>query len=213
MEKMSIVKISIDPSAPSPSVIAEVAERLLAGQIGVVPTETAYGVAAWMGSESAVERIYKLKGRDFQKPCAVAVWDEIALTALVPDISDAAQDLIDAFWPGPLTLVFRANPGVPEYVTRGQGTVGIRWPDHEFLPQVMGVMRSPVVLTSANHSGQKTPFTPQAVEISPVDFFIDGGPSELFKESTVVDVTQDPPQVLRKGAIEDDRLWEFGVVA
>lgn len=205
------MKYLVDPIRPDPKIIRECAERLRFGQLGVLPTETVYGLAALMHSSQAVAKIYLLKERDRQKPCAVAVWDPKALEPLVQDISEAARELMETFWPGPLTLVFRPHPEVPDYVTRGIGTVAIRMPDHEVFQSILRELQEPLVLTSANLSGQPSVFTAEKVGLLGADFTLDAGETDLRRESTVIDVTQDPPHILRKGVIDADRLQEFGV--
>jgi len=201
----------IDPTRIDSLMVKEVAERFRKGQVGVVPTETVYGLAALMTLAPSVSRLYQIKGREGTKPCAVAIADPSEVEGLAAEVSEAARWLMEVFWPGPLTLVFRAREHLPAHVMRGGVTVGVRCPDQAFLTAVIRALGWPLLLTSANLSGQPSVFTPEKIEVEGVDFLVNGGETALRRESTVVDVTQDPPRILRKGVLDEERLFQFGV--
>ncbi len=204
--------LKIDALHPDPQVIQNIVERLREGQVGVLPTETVYGLAALMRVPQAIARIYQIKERDRRKSLGVAISEFGAVNKLAEDVSDAAQELMETFWPGPLTLVFMAREELPGYITGGTGTIGIRMPDHEVTRAVLEGLREPLALTSANMSGEKAAYTVDRLGLQGMDFVVNAGETDLRRESTVVDVTQSPPQVLRKGVIDADRLMQFGVM-
>jgi L-threonylcarbamoyladenylate synthase len=177
-------------AAGDPGAVDLVVAALEAGGAVVVPTDTVYGIAALGGHEDV---LYALKGRPASMPIAVLVADADQAAA-VGDLGGAAQRLAERFWPGPLTVVVPARAG---------GTVGLRCPDDEFVRAVAARV-GPLPTTSANRHGAKTP--PTAAEAAAAltgqpDLVVDGGPRGGVA-STVVDLTTDPPEVLREGVLD-----------
>ncbi len=184
-------------------------ELLRAGEIVALPTETVYGLAANALNASAVEKIYKAKGRPKHNPIIVHVASlEMArdCTTIWPE---PANKLAKAFWPGPLTMVLPRSKKIPGTVTAGGETVGIRWPSHPFMQAVIRECGFPLAAPSANRASEISPTNAEHVrknlgEIIPL--IVDGGQSQVGIESTVVDLTATPPQVLRPGMIHVESL-------
>lgn len=196
--------VRVDPARPEAEPLREAARILRAGGVVAFPTETFYGLGAAACDDSAVRRVFDLKGRPASKPLLVLV-DSIAMAETVAaDVPDAARPLMARHWPGPLTLVFRARPGVPETVTAGTGTIGVRVPGHPAARALVAALGAPVTAPSANPAGERPPTT--AAEVlayfdGSLDLVLDGGPTPGGPPSTVLDMTADPPAVIRPGAI------------
>jgi L-threonylcarbamoyladenylate synthase len=194
----------VDVRAPDAAALSEAAAILARGGLAAFPTETFYGLGAAALDSVAVRRVFTAKGRPESKPVLVLVDSMTMLEALVEEIPRPARALIDRHWPGPLTLVFRARACVPSEVTAGSGTVGVRMPAHAVAIGLARALRGPVTAPSANLSGAPPPTTADEVLRvfgGAIDLVLDGGPTDGGLASTVVDVTADPPQVLRKGAV------------
>ena len=197
--------LRIDPRDPEEVVLKEAAEVLLAGGLVAFPTETFYGLGANALDPQAVRRVYAVKGRPESKPLLVLVDSVRMLRSLVEGVPAAARTLMTRYWPGPLTLVFRARGNLAEELTAGTGTVGVRMPGH---PVAFGLVRTagfPVTAPSANLSGEAPPSTAvdvQRIFEGKIELILDGGPTEGGLPSTIVDVTVTPPRVVRRGALE-----------
>ncbi|MCD8115517.1 MAG: threonylcarbamoyl-AMP synthase [Oscillospiraceae bacterium] len=174
------------------------------GGLVAVPTETVYGLAANGLDEAAVENLYAVKGRPTAKPLSLMVPDRSGLEKYGRCIPRGAYVLAEAFWPGPLTIVVEAGEDIPSVVTAGGHTVGLRCPDSE---KTLSLLRScglPLAAPSANPSGQPSPKTAEQVLdyfSGRIDGIIDGGPCGIGRESTVIDLTVTPYQILRQGAL------------
>ncbi len=170
-----------------------------------LPTETFYGLGAHALDREALSRAYATKGRPGSKPLLVLVDSVEMAESLVKEVSPAARDLMARYWPGPLTLVFVAIAGLPQELTAGTGTVGIRLPSH---PTALGLVRAagfPITAPSANLSGAEPPTTAEEVRRTfegTIELILDGGPTKGGLPSTIVDVTVTPPKVIRRGAVE-----------
>jgi L-threonylcarbamoyladenylate synthase len=168
------------------------------------PTETFYGLGAAALQPAAVRRIFHLKGRPEDKPLLVLV-DSVAMAeAVAADIPPAARALMARHWPGALTLVLRARPHVPVEVTAGSGAVGVRLSGHPVARALVSALGAPVTAPSANPSGLPPPVSAAAVLAhfqGRIELVLDGGPTPGGEPSTVLDVTVDPPRVLRAGAV------------
>jgi len=189
--------------------VAQAAERLRAGELVALPTETVYGLAANALDARAVERIFAAKGRPAHNPIIVHVADLPMARRCASNWPQLADRLARAFWPGPLTLVLPKSPGIPEIVTAGGPTVGIRWPRHPFIQAVIQACGFPLAAPSANPSNQVSPT--EAVHVTRtlgelVPLVVDGGACQVGIESTVLDLTSTPPRVLRPGMIHGDAL-------
>jgi L-threonylcarbamoyladenylate synthase len=183
------------------SEIRRAAEIIRGGGLVAFPTETVYGLGANALDERAVERIYRAKGRPADSPLIVHAADVEMARSLVIDWPEAAAELARKHWPGPLTLVLRKAGHVPDRVTAGLPTVGVRVPAH---PVALALIREagvPLAAPSANRFTQLSPTDSRHVEKSLADYVLEGGPSRVGIESTVISLAGDRPVLLRPGAI------------
>lgn len=191
--------------------LAEAAHILQNGGLVATPTETVYGLAADAMNPEAVANIFKAKGRPSDNPLIVHIADLSVLQELVIDIPDYAYKLIDAFWPGPLTLIFKASDKIPPIVRAGLPTVAIRFPSHLVIQNLITCSGLSLAAPSANTSGKPSPTNAKRVIEDlegKVEAIIDGGDCSVGLESTVLDITGDIPTILRPGGITFDRLKE-----
>jgi L-threonylcarbamoyladenylate synthase len=182
---------------------------LRAGEVVALPTETVYGLAANALDPAAVARIYEVKGRPAHNPIICHVASHALARRCVTAWPATADALARAFWPGPLTLVLPRAPLIPEMVTAGGPTVGIRWPSHPFMQAVITACDFPLAAPSANLSNQLSPTSAEHVRKQldgQIPLIVDGGQSNVGIESTVVDVSGVPPRLLRPGMIHDEAL-------
>lgn len=196
--------VSVDAKSPQRAVILEAAHLLRQGRLVAFPTETVYGLGANALSPEAIDRIYKAKGRPSYNPLIVHVADAAGARSVVAQWPDGAQRLADQFWPGPLTLVLPKLPHVPDGVTAGLPSVAVRVPSHPVARALIEAAGVPVAAPSANRSMALSPTTAQHVADSlgdAVDLIIDGGPTTVGIESTVVDLTGSTARILRPGMI------------
>ena len=186
------------------------------GLVGL-PTETVYGLAADARNESAVRRVFSTKGRPLGHPLIVHVADVDEARRWSSDWPETAERLAQEFWPGPLTLVVRRHRDVLDEVTGGRDTVALRVPKHPLAHSVLRMFGGGLVAPSANLFGRVSPTTARHVADDlggAVDYVLEGGPCEIGLESTIVDCSVDPPQILRPGAIADsDVLATAGSLA
>ena len=186
------------------------------GLVGL-PTETVYGLAADARNESAVRRVFSTKGRPLGHPLIVHVADVDEARRWSSDWPETAERLAQEFWPGPLTLVVRRHRDVLDEVTGGRDTVALRVPKHPLAHSVLRMFAGGLVAPSANLFGRVSPTTARHVADDlggAVDYVLEGGPCEIGLESTIVDCSVDPPQILRPGAIADsDVLATAGSLA
>jgi L-threonylcarbamoyladenylate synthase len=195
--------VAIDPRQPRRALLAEAAAVLAGGGLVAFPTETFYGLAAAALDGDAVRRIFAVKGRPESRPLLVLV-DGVAMAETIAEIPWQARSLIATHWPGALTLVFRARPVVPADVTASTGTIGVRWSSHPVARGLAAALGAPVTGPSANATGAQPPTTAAAVIAAlpnGIDLVLDGGETAGGLPSTVLDVTVDPPRVLRAGAV------------
>jgi L-threonylcarbamoyladenylate synthase len=189
--------------------VARARERLRAGELVALPTETVYGLAANALNANAVARIYDVKGRPARNPIIVHVADVEMAKRCVAGWPALAEKLAKSFWPGPLTLVLPRSQEIPDIVTAGGRTVGVRWPSHPFIQAVIRACGFPLAAPSANRSTEVSPTNAAHVVKSlggRIPLVIDGGPSQVGIESAVLDLTVSPPQILRPGMIREESL-------
>jgi L-threonylcarbamoyladenylate synthase len=199
--------LAVDPMRPSPDVLDAAVEVLLQDGVVAFPTETFYGLAAAAFSPGAIARVFSVKGRPGTKPVLVLV-DSIAMAeSLAHEISGTARALMTAHWPGALTLVLRARPSVPDSLTGRTATIGVRWPSHAVAVGLVRRLGGPLTAPSANPTDAPPPRTAQEVLAyfdGALDLVLDGGTTPGGAPSTVLDVTVNPPRVLRPGAVVVD---------
>lgn len=196
--------VAIDPAAPDAALLAEGARVLRAGGLVAFPTETVYGLGAHALDPAAVARIYAAKGRPAYNPLIVHVASAADALQVVSEWPPLAQRLAIAFWPGPLTLVLPRRTAVPDAVTAGLPKVAVRVPAHPVALALLRAARLPVAAPSANRSTQLSPTTAQHVAKSlgdAVELIIDGGPTSVGIESTVLDLSGERPTILRPGVL------------
>ncbi|MBN1997460.1 threonylcarbamoyl-AMP synthase [candidate division KSB1 bacterium] len=196
-------KIKIDPQNPQSDRIRKAAEILQAGGIIGYPTETVYGIGCSVFDSEAVNKIYKLKNRDKSKALIVIAADLIQISDLVETIPESAERLMESFWPGPLTIVFKVSSRLKEFAFRKSKTIAIRIPDSPICLTLLKVCGFPLVSTSANRSSEPDSTTAEQVEKifgNELDAIIDGGPTPCTKPSTVIDITKNPARIVRVGA-------------
>ncbi|MGA0297965.1 MAG: L-threonylcarbamoyladenylate synthase [Ilumatobacteraceae bacterium] len=204
------------PGVPVIQDPATAAALLSAGGLVAIPTETVYGLAADITDLAAVARIFSAKGRPTGHPLILHVAD--VETARRFGVLDARAEALAMLWPGPLTMIVPATDAVPREVTGGRDTVAIRVPEHQLTLQVLSTLDGAVAAPSANRFGRVSPTTAQHVidDLGDIldpdrDAILDGGPCLVGVESTIVDLTCDPPQILRPGGVPSpllDRLLE-----
>ncbi len=206
---METCVLTVDPERPDPRALGEAARLLAAGELVAFPTETVYGLGADARNAAAVAGIFTAKGRPADNPLIVHVASAGELDRIGRDISPLAHTLAERFWPGPLSLVVAAAPGLAPAVTAGLSTVAVRAPDH---PVALGLLRAfggAVAAPSANRSGRPSPT--RAVDVladldGRIAAVLDGGPARVGVESTVVDARGARLHVLREGGVTREML-------
>lgn len=189
--------------------VKRAAELLRKCEVVALPTETVYGLAANALDADAVARIYEVKGRPAHNPIIVHVAGFDMARRCVAGWPKAAEALARAFWPGPLTLVLPRSPEIPDIVTAGGPTVGVRWPSHPFIQAVIRECGFPLAAPSANPSNQISPTNAGHVAKGlgeKIPLIVDGGQSQVGIESTVLDLSVEPARILRPGIIHGASL-------
>ncbi len=189
--------------------VKKASEVVKRGGIVAFPTETVYGLAARLSDPMAISRIFEAKGRPSDNPLIAHIGAIEQLGMVAKDIGPDARKLVHSFFPGPLTLVLKKRPDVPDIATAGLDTIGVRMPRDELARRFILACGEPVVAPSANLSGLPSPTTWQAVledMDGRIDCILQGDPTEIGLESTVVDCTGGVPVLLRKGAVSLDEL-------
>jgi L-threonylcarbamoyladenylate synthase len=197
-----VLRVSAD--APEPELLARAAAVLRRGGLVAFPTETVYGLGAPALDAEAVARIYAAKGRPAHNPIIVHVAHVQEVSRVVADWPPAADQLAARFWPGPLTLVLPRQPSVPDIITAGLSTVGVRVPAHPVARGLIEAAGLPLAAPSANRSMQLSPTRAEHVLrglSGRIDLMLDAGPTPGGLESTVLDLTTTPPRLLRPGLI------------
>lgn len=192
--------------------LARAVEVIRSGGLVAFPTETVYGLGADALNENAVRKIFIAKERPFDDPLIVHIADAQQLLLLARHIPERAWDLVKKFWPGPLTLVLPKTDRVPAVTTGGLNTVAVRMPGHTIARQLIELSGCPIAAPSANRFGRPSPTTAQHVLEDldgRIDLILDGGPTPIGVESTVVDLTQYPPMILRPGGVTLEALQEI----
>ncbi|MFT9486097.1 MAG: L-threonylcarbamoyladenylate synthase [Tepidibacillus sp.] len=197
--------------------IIEVAKRLREGEVIAFPTETVYGLGANALDTEAVKKIFAAKGRPSDNPLIVHIANYKQLEQLVEDVDKRSKRLMDQFWPGPLTIIFKRKDGISPLVTAGLPTVAVRMPNHPVALAVIKAADLPIAAPSANRSGKPSPTTADHVWHDlqgRIEGIVDGGPTGVGLESTVIDLTEEIPTVLRPGGVTIEELEAvLGVVS
>jgi L-threonylcarbamoyladenylate synthase len=189
--------------------VQRAADLLRAGEVVALPTETVYGLAANALDEKAVAKIFSIKGRPANNPIIVHVDGNEMARRCVAHWPELADKLSKAFWPGPLTLVLPRAKIVPDLVTAGGATVGVRWPSHPFIQAVIRACGFPLAAPSANLSNGISPTNASHVQQQlggKIPLIVDGAQSQVGIESTVLDLSVNPPRILRPGMIHAESL-------
>ena len=176
------------------------------------PTETFYGLGVDPFNEIAIKKLFALKGRDFDKPVSILIKDKKMLLTVVEEISPLAEILIKKFWPGPLTIIFKAKKSIPSILTGGTGKIGVRISNNPIAQKLLEEIDSPITTTSANPSGEKSPVTANKVMGyfgNKIDLILDGGMLYGKLGSTVVDVTEGELIVIREGEISVEAISAY----
>jgi L-threonylcarbamoyladenylate synthase len=193
--------------------ISKTARLLLAGENIAIPTETVYGLAGIISSEKAIRRIFEIKNRPFSDPLIVHVASIEAIRPLVKEIPQLAEKLLEAFSPGPLTILFKKSDLVPDLVTNASPLVAIRIPAHPICRKLLETVGEPIAAPSANPFGGISPTTPAHVQAglgAKIPYILDGGECKVGLESTIVKILHgNRLQVLRQGGISEEELLLF----
>jgi L-threonylcarbamoyladenylate synthase len=197
-----ILKVDADNSEEV--ILTRAVEILANGGILAYPTETFYGLGADATNQKAIEKIFAVKGRDFKNPISLIIGQPEDIYPLVKDIPESARKLMAAFWPGALTIVFLAANNVSQLLTAGSGKIGLRVSSHPIARGIVQKLKRPLTATSANLSG--SPECSRASEVAEqigdiIDAIVDLGSTPGIVGSTIIDITCDPPVILREGAI------------
>ena len=198
--------LASDPKTP-----AIAAEIIRNGGLVAIPTETVYGLGANGLDEDAVAKIFQVKGRPQDNPLILHICGAEQIALFCHDVPDVAYTLAEKFWPGPLTMVLPARDLVPRRTTAGLATVAVRCPENDVTREIISLAGVPVAAPSANLSGK--PSTTTAAHVlhdhdGKIEAVVDGGPSRVGLESTIVDLTGDRPRLLRPGGVTPEQLVE-----
>lgn len=204
-------KIDYDNIDANNSTLEKAADIIKSGGLVAFPTETVYGLGANALDPTSVKKIYIAKGRPSDNPLIVHISNLKQLDELVLNISDVAKKLMAEFWPGPLTLIFKKKPIVPDETSGGLDTVAVRFPENKIAQLFIEKCGVPIAAPSANRSGKPSPTRASHVHFdldSKIDMILDGGSSEYGLESTILDVSTDIVCLLRPGSITKEMIEE-----
>ncbi len=204
--------INVSAIEPDYKTIHFAAEILRLGGLVAFPTETVYGLGADAFNPQAVQKVFEAKGRPADNPLIVHISKLDQLDELTDNLPSAGKILTQAFWPGPLTIVVNSSTFIPKIVTGGLNTVAIRMPRHNVTLKLIDVLDRPIVGPSANLSGRPSPTTAQHVYQDlngRIDLILDAGRCDIGVESTVVDVTNQPPLILRFGGLTREKIEQL----
>ncbi len=196
--------LRVDPSQPDPAVIEEAAAAIRDGKLVAFPTETVYGLGAHAFDENAVQKIFDAKQRPATDPLIVHIAHVGQVTQCAASFPAAARKLALSFWAGPLTLILPKKPSIPDLVTAGLPNVALRAPSHRVARALMEMAGVPIAAPSANRFSRPSPTTAAHVRADldgRIDLILDGGPTDIGLESTIVDFSVDPPVLRRPGGI------------
>jgi len=205
----NVLHVDFEQPDTSSKAIENIQSVLNSGGVIAFPTDTFYGLGADPFNPDALSRIFQIKQRPADKPLLVLIHSLDQLADLTQEVTDSARQLIERFWPGPLTLIFKAATGLPDALTAGTSALGIRLPGHSFTRRLLETLDRPLTAPSANISGTQELKTAQEVarELGDeLDLIVDGGPAPGGKVSTILDTTTNPPILIREGALSRNDL-------
>ncbi len=201
--------IEADPDKPQQHLLQEAVDIILGGGMIAFPTDTTYGLGVNPFDDKAVKRVFELKQRDSSKPLIILINDKQQLSQLVTDINPIVYKLIDRYWPGPLTLIFKTSAEIASFKIGESSKIGIRLPNSHIAQELIELAKIPITASSANPSGQPSSLSAEQVSDyfgKEVDLIVDGGPANDSRESTVLDVSTAPPRLIRAGAVSADEI-------
>jgi L-threonylcarbamoyladenylate synthase len=213
---MSPKIVKVDTSDALGAGLKMAADVISGGGVVVFPTESFYGLGVNATDEKAVQNLFAIKKRRTDQPILILIPTRDVLDQYVARIPETAHRLIEQFWPGGLTLVFKAGSNIPRSLTGGTGRIGIRVSSHPVATGLSLKADLPITGTSANVSGEPAPTSAEQVVDSlrdSVDLILDGGETQGGKGSTILDVTVDPPRILREGMVRGEDLEKFISIA
>lgn len=201
---VNVLRVNFESPEASKKPLETIQSVLDSGGVIAFPTDTFYGLGANPFNPEAISKIFRIKQRPADKPLLVLIHSPDQVDRLTDQITPLAKLLMRSFWPGSLTLLFKAAPGLPSELTAGTGKVGIRLPAHLFTLQLLEGLDCPLTAPSANISGHKEPTAlwefPSTLG-EELDLLVDGGPAPGGKPSTILDATTNPPILVREGAV------------
>ena len=190
--------------------LKKAAELIKQGKTVVFPTETVYGIGTNGLDEKAVKKLYETKQRPLDKPISLLVSNMEMVNLIAKDITEIEYKIMEKFFPGPLTIILKKKDIVPNIVTAGQETIGVRMPSGEIARKLVELANVPIAAPSANISGQPSGTNLQEIKkYIEADYYIDGGESELGISSTIVKIVDGKPQILRQGKITLEEINEI----
>ena len=203
--------LKVDTSDPDlwDKIITKTQKVLKGGGVIAFPTDTFYGLGADPYNKDAVNKIYEIKNRDRNKPLLLLIDSVVKLDNLVEEPSETSTKLIDTFWPGPLTMLFKPKPSIPEYIT--DDLIGIRLPGNSITRKLLSALNHPLTAPSANLSGEDPTTSAKHVKDclgNKVDLILDAGICKGGEPSTLVDTTKNPVRLIRAGAISFTSIQE-----
>lgn len=191
--------------------LARASDIFRSGGLVAIPTETVYGLGANAFNKDACLKIFAAKGRPADNPLIVHIAHKSQLSDIVAEINENAEKLMNTFWPGPLTIVMKKSDKIPSEVSAGLDTVAVRMPSHKVARNLLDICGLPIAAPSANTSGKPSPTTAKHVYDDmngKIDAIVDGGSCTVGLESTVIDVTEDIPKLLRPGGVTYEQLCD-----
>ncbi len=204
--------LKIHPEIPESELIREAVTVLQSGGVCAYPTETFYGLGVDVTNDQAIKKLFDIKRRDYGNPVAVVVADRQMLSQFVDEIPEKATALMDAFWPGPLTILFKTNEKISKRLTTNTGKIGIRVSSHPVATALSKHLGRPLTTTSANLSGFPGSLSARHLKSyfgDKLDLIIDSGSLPPSEGSTVIDVTEDKLAIIREGIIKADVLFRY----
>ncbi len=202
--------LKVDPENPDPQLIEQVVEAIKKGAVCGYPTETFYGLGVDVTNEQAIKRLFDIKRRDYGNPVAVIVSDRDMLASIVNEIPEKALVLMDLFWPGPLTILFKTNQKISNRLTTNTGKIGIRISSHPVAAAIVKTLGRPLTTTSANLAGFPPSLSAKHVKSyfsEKLDVLVDAGELPPSQGSSVVDVTEEKLALIREGVIKSEVLF------